>query len=129
MRRLYIHATAVFWLLVAAVAIVGHWSPAADPAAAPATERLIPVEELARHALPDDCWMAIRGAVHDVSAYLPEHPSQPSVVLPWCGREATEAYETKTRGRRHSAQADELLARYRIGRLVSPNSAADGPAK
>ena len=118
MRRLYICATAVFWLLVATVAIVGNWSPAADPASAPAPERLIPVAELAKHALPNDCWMAIRGGVHDVSAYLPEHPSRPSVVVPWCGREATEAYETKTRGRPHSAQADELLARYRIGRLA-----------
>jgi len=118
MRRLYACATAVFWLLVATVAIVGHWSPAADPASPSAAERLIPVAELARHALPDDCWMAIRGGVHDVSAYLPEHPSRPDVVVAWCGREATEAYETKTRGRPHSAQADELLARYRIGRLA-----------
>jgi len=118
MRRLYLYATAVFWLLVSAVAIVGHWSPVADRGHPPATERLIPVAELARHALPEDCWMAIRGSVHDLSAYLPEHPSRPNIVVPWCGRDATEAYETKTLGRRHSAQADELLARYRIGRLA-----------
>ncbi|QKS30062.1 MAG: Soluble cytochrome b558 [Accumulibacter sp.] len=118
MLRLYACTTVVFWLLVATVAIVGHWAPAADPGNPPAAERLIPVAELARHSLPDDCWMAIRGAVHDVSTYLPDHPSRPGVVVPWCGREATEAYETKTRGRPHSAQADELLARYRIGRLA-----------
>jgi cytochrome b involved in lipid metabolism len=118
MRRLYLYATAVFWLSVTAAAIIGHWLPVAEPGDPPATERLIPVAELARHALPEDCWMAIRGGVYDVSTYLPEHPSPLKVVLPWCGREATEAYESKTRGRRHSAQADELLARYRIGRLA-----------
>ncbi|EXI74711.1 MAG: Soluble cytochrome b558 [Candidatus Accumulibacter sp. SK-11] len=118
MRRLYLYATAVFWLLVATVASVGHWWPAADPAGPPAGERTIPAAELARHSLPDDCWMAIRGVVHDLSTYLPEHPSRPSEVVPWCGREATEAYDTKNRGRPHSARADELLTTYRIGRLT-----------
>ncbi|EXI67633.1 MAG: Soluble cytochrome b558 [Candidatus Accumulibacter adjunctus] len=117
MRRLYVYATGVFWLLVTTVAIVGHGVP--EPTGhPPASERLIPLAELARHARPDDCWMAIRGAVHDLGAYLPEHPSQPSVVVPWCGREATEAYESKGRGRPHSPHADELLTRYRIGRLA-----------
>ncbi len=63
--------------------------------------------------------MAIRGQVHDLGAYLPEHPSRPDIVLPWCGKEATEAYETKTRGRRHSAAADAMLASYRIGILAT----------
>ncbi|MEF8726941.1 MAG: cytochrome b5-like heme/steroid binding domain-containing protein [Accumulibacter sp.] len=117
MRRLYVYATGIFWLLVTTVAIVGHWVPE-PPGHTPASERLIPLAELARHARPDDCWMAIHGAVHDLGAYLPEHPSQPSVVVPWCGREATKAYETKGRGRPHSPHADELLTRYRIGRLA-----------
>jgi hypothetical protein len=36
--------------------------------------------------------------------------------VPWCGKEATEAYNTK-QGRLHSPYADELLAKYRIGTL------------
>lgn len=59
--------------------------------------------------------MAIRGAVYDLSTYLPEHPSRPDIVLPWCGKEASEAYNTKMKGRPHSPYADELLAKYRIG--------------
>ncbi len=119
MRRLYVLATALFWLLVAAFWAAGRWWPAADETGTALAERSFAPAELARHALPDDCWMAIRGQVYDVSAYLPEHPSRPGVVLPWCGKEATEAYETKNKGRPHSAQADELLARYRIGRLAA----------
>jgi cytochrome b involved in lipid metabolism len=53
--------------------------------------------------------------VYDLTAYLPEHPSTPSVIVPWCGREASEVYRTKTRGRPHSPEADQLLSRYRIG--------------
>lgn len=43
--------------------------------------------------------LAINGQVYDLSAYLPEHPSKPDIILPWCGKEASEAYRTKTRGR------------------------------
>ena len=74
--------------------------------------------ELASHAIPENCWMAIRGSVYDLSAYLPEHPSRPEVILPWCGKEATEAYNTKTKGRSHKPYADDLLAQYRIGKLA-----------
>ena len=62
--------------------------------------------------------MAIRGGVYDLSAYLPEHPSRPELVLPWCGKEATEAYNTKTKGRPHSPYSDELLNKYRIGKFA-----------
>jgi cytochrome b involved in lipid metabolism len=119
MRRLYLSATLIFWLLVSAFWAGSVWLPRRDGGVADAPERVISTAELARHALAEDCWMAIRGQVHDLGAYLPEHPSRPDVVLPWCGKEATEAYETKTRGRRHSAAADAMLASYRIGILAA----------
>ena len=119
MRRLYLSATLIFWLLVLAFWAGSVWLPRRDGGVADAPERVISTAELARHALAEDCWMAIRGQVHDLGAYLPEHPSRPDVVLPWCGKEATEAYETKTRGRRHSAAADAMLASYRIGILAT----------
>lgn len=63
--------------------------------------------------------MAIEGKVYDLTAYLPEHPSKPGLILPWCGKEASEAYRTKTRGRTHSARADQLLAKYEVGRVAA----------
>ncbi len=119
MRRLYLSTTLIFWLLVSAFWAGSLWLPPADESVAVAAEKVIARSELAKHALPDNCWMAIRGKVYDVSAYLPEHPSRPDLVLPWCGKEATEAYDTKTKGRPHSAYADELLATYRIGSLAT----------
>jgi len=119
MRRLYLSTTAIFWLLVSAFWASSLWLPPAEERVAVAAEKVISLTELAKHALPDNCWMAIRGKVYDVSAYLPEHPSRPDLVFPWCGKEATVAYDTKTKGRPHSAYADELLARYRIGILAA----------
>lgn len=124
MRLLYLMTTAMFWVVVSLFGLqAGQRSEAAPgTAAAPASvappaERRIALAEVARHARPDDCWMAIEGGVYDVTAYLPNHPSEPQLIDPWCGREASEAYRTKTQGRPHSARATTLLARYRIGAL------------
>ena len=122
MRRLFIAATVTFWMLLlgirgAALLQAEDDQPDVAPPAQPAS---ITPAELARHNRETDCWMAIAGSVYDLSTYLPEHPSPPEIVLPWCGREATEAYLTKMRGRPHSTRADALLAQFRIGRLETP---------
>jgi cytochrome b involved in lipid metabolism len=131
MRKLFLAATAIFWAAVMVFAVAGtsippapapsDSSPAApSPAAANTSEKRFTLTEVARHATEADCWMAINGAVYDLTAYLPEHPSRPSIVLPWCGKEATEAYKTKTKGRPHSPAADQLLPSLRIGVLDKP---------
>lgn len=115
MRYLYLSTTAAFWLLVAALWAGSVWHPGAAEATGAASARVISAAELATHATPENCWMAIRGSVYDLTDYLPDHPSRPSIIEPWCGKEATNAYNTKTRGRAHTQAADDLLAQYRIG--------------
>ncbi|NEW97793.1 cytochrome b5-like heme/steroid binding domain-containing protein [Rhodopseudomonas sp. BR0G17] len=117
MRKLFYVSTAAFWIAVAGFWIGNLLVPGTDTSAT-AAEREIGAAELARHAVPKDCWMAIRGNVYDITAYLPDHPSRPSIIEPWCGKEASEAYDTKTKGRKHSPEADALLPKYRIGRFV-----------
>jgi cytochrome b involved in lipid metabolism len=80
-----------------------------------AADKSYSLVEVARHGSKDDCWMLIAGQVYDLTTYVPQHPSDPTAFLPWCGKEATEAYRTKTEGRPHSPYADQLLAKYRIG--------------
>ncbi len=116
-RRLFFFSTALFWALVAGVttsALLG--TP--DDAIAEGQRgkaRVIGSAELAKHASAQDCWMAIRGAVYDVTPYLPQHPTPPEVINTWCGKEATEAYNTKGAGRPHGNATDKMLDRYRIG--------------
>lgn len=116
-RTLFWSATSAFWLAVAGFWIGSLWLPAAQQNLATAAERRISLKEVAQHAKATDCWMAIRGAVYDFGAYIPQHPTRPDIITAWCGKEATEAYNTKTKGRPHSPYADELLAKYRIGTL------------
>jgi cytochrome b involved in lipid metabolism len=117
-RKLYIAATTLFWLVVFGIGMTSAlWSPVKQ-GDVQAQGKAITLAELAKHDAPGNCWMAIRGSVYDLSAYLPAHPSPPDIVLPWCGKEATEAYNTKTKGRPHTPYADELLEKYRIGTLA-----------
>jgi len=118
-RKLFWSASAAFWIAVAGFWIGALWVPETQQSTATAAtaERRIALKEIAPHAKPGDCWMAIRGGVYDFSAYIPQHPAPPAVITTWCGKEATEAYNTKTKGRPHSPYADELLAKYRIGAL------------
>jgi cytochrome b involved in lipid metabolism len=117
MRKLFYASTAAFWIAVAGFWAANLLTPGVEQKAL-AAERDVTAAELAKHATPDNCWMAIRGSVYDLSPYLPDHPSRPSIIEPWCGKEATEAYDTKTKGRKHSSEADAMLPKYRIGRFI-----------
>ena len=121
MRPLFIAATSLFWLAVMVFAVAGtsNTTAATGPASTSVDKRFT-LTEVAQHATEADCWMAINGTVYDFTAYLPDHPSRPSDILPWCGKEASEAYKTKTKGRPHSPAADQMLPRYRIGVLAQP---------
>lgn len=125
MRKLFIFSTVVFWLAVAGFWLNSFLPPAAplsaiSPTISPvveAADKSHTLAEVAGHGGEDDCWMVIDGHVYDITAYLPDHPSNPKLILPWCGKEATQAWQTKGKGRPHSSRADQLLAEYRIGKL------------
>lgn len=130
MRRLVLTATALFWLGMVGFALWPAWRggdtgivEVDTPAPAEPLVRRLTIAELARHDRSDDCWIAIDGTVYDVSDYAARHPAEPEALNVWCGREASEAYRTKGLpggGRPHSARADAMLPRYRIGTLVPP---------
>ncbi len=118
LKRFMFAAFVAFVSSVATIGILGRLSP--SPVAPPvAAERRVGRDELARHSGARDCWMAIGGQAYDLTSYLPRHPAPPSVMTRWCGRDATEAFATKGRGRPHSPAARVMLAQYRIG-LFTP---------
>ncbi len=116
MNRLVYTVFVAFWSSVATLLIM-HWLAAPPPEAA-AEWPVFTLAEVAEHDSLDDCWMAIRGEVYDFTDYIPEHPTPPRIMEPWCGREATEGMETKGRNRPHSGYAWELMEQYRIGSLA-----------
>ena len=128
MKKTVLAATFAFCCFIISVVIVGNLLPPEDsgaPAVVAQTPQTKPppekqytqytLKEVARHATEKDCWMAIGGKVYDFSAYIPQHPSAPEVMLKHCGKEATHAFETKDVGRPHSNYAKGLLPKYLLG--------------
>lgn len=115
--KLTFAAFVAFWASVATVLALSALAP---DSVASDTDELpeIDAETLAEHASLDDCWMAIEGKVYDFTDYIPKHPTPPSIMAPWCGREATEGMRTKGYGRDHSPAAWAMMDDYLIGTYV-----------
>jgi cytochrome b involved in lipid metabolism len=78
-------------------------------------------EEIALHNTKADCWLIINSKVYDVSGYLKlsAHPGENGTITPYCGKEATQAFDTKdkTNPKPHSQSANNFLDNYYLGDL------------
>ena len=80
---------------------------------------MISAQEVAMHNSPDDCWIIISNKVYDVSSYIKLHPGGSDTITPYCGEEATHAFETKDLSREedHSGFAYSHLDSLYVGDL------------
>jgi len=86
---------------------------------------------IAQHSSLQDCWLLIDNKVYNVSSYLSSHPGGVEIIIPYCGKEATNAFATKDGKGSHSDYAHSLLANYYVGTLNQAinQSASDGNQK
>ncbi|MFA5184718.1 MAG: cytochrome b5-like heme/steroid binding domain-containing protein [Patescibacteria group bacterium] len=74
--------------------------------------------EISRHNSAKDCWLLIDNKVYDVTASIASHPGGAQMIISFCGREASEAFNTKGGGgESHSQKARTMLADYYLGDL------------
>lgn len=94
-------------------------SGSAPPPARPS--RRVSADELARHAAPDDLWIAVDGEVLDVTRYVALHPNGPTGLLRYAGKDATEEY-VRVHGQANGARFVEQALRdgsvVSVGRLA-----------
>jgi len=87
---------------------------------APAFGAAFTTDDVAKHASKADCWMVIEGKVYDVTAYLSDHPAPPAMLTDYCGKDATQGWQTKGNKKKgHSRKASVLLKSYLKGDLSS----------
>lgn len=93
----------------------------ASPQAASAQADTYSLAEVATHATSSDCYMAISGAVYDVTPYINSrlHPGG-NMILKGCGSDATQLFTGQKRGGHfHSQVARAVVAKYKIGTLAN----------
>lgn len=70
-------------------------------------------EELAKHCTADDCWIAVRGRVYNITRYLEYHPGGMPELMRGAGKDATKLFDEF-----HAwVNIDQLLAKCFIGPL------------
>lgn len=98
--------------------------PVAQPAGDEAAQQddyiapIFTIDDIIAHDSAEDCWMAIDGAVYDMTGYVAQHPGG-DTILAGCGKDATELFETRPMGSGtpHSERARDMLGDYYIGEL------------
>jgi len=74
--------------------------------------------EVAKHNTESNCYMIVNGKVYDVTNYLPVHPGGSSGIVQYCGKDGTQAFDTKGGKGQHSDRADNDLSSLYVGDLV-----------
>lgn len=83
-------------------------------------KRRVTLEELAKHCEKDDCWLAIRDVVYDVTDFAPRHPGGAFLYL-GAGRDATHMFDSY-----HPLYVEKsMLGKMAIGTLVQPDDVND----
>ena len=73
--------------------------------------------QVAQHNSPDNCWIIVSGNIYDVTNLIPIHSGGPDQIIPFCGKDATTAFDTKNGQGSHSQRAQNVLNNYYIGNL------------
>lgn len=104
---------------VAACPFAGSSEPPAAAAASPPSEpalREVTRSELSRHIDDGNLWIAIDGAVYDVSEYSTRHPGGPAILFAYAGRDVSSAFWQQNGHQSDVVRA--MLAKLRVGRMV-----------
>jgi len=126
MKKLVTLSLFIFWAVVTAVMAAGLvFYQKNDPANcnfplpinSPTGAVTLTLSEIAKHNSTSGCWLLINNKIYNVTAYLGSHPGGVGTIAPYCGKEATNAFNTKDIGRPHSANAAKMLTDYYIGDL------------
>ena len=96
-----------------------------------AQKSFLSLQVIADHKATNDCWMVISGKVYDFTDYLPNHPGGSSSLLPYCGKDATVAFNTKDSNppKPHSQYAKSLLDQYYIGTAGQEIAGSQAPTQ
>lgn len=75
-----------------------------------------PLQKVTRHNQKNNCWIIYQGSIYDITAYFGSHPGGDQLMLQYCGKDATQAFDSKDNvpPNPHSASAFDILQRYRV---------------
>lgn len=77
---------------------------------------ILSMDEVRRHATPEDCWTVVDGTVYDMTTFIARHPAGGSDIIEYmCGKDATDDFRGKHGGQ---GEPEKWLATLKIGTLA-----------
>lgn len=73
----------------------------------PLENSLVTAEELSKHNSQQDCWIAYKGKVYDLTSFLPKHPGSAAAISPFCG--TSEEFESAFEGMHGTSNVPVLM--------------------
>lgn len=116
MKKVCYSAFIGFWASLATLLAIQALATSDSTPASPQVA-FFSMEDISAHASPKSCWLLIEGKVYDLTNYIHQHPTSPTVLIEWCGKDASVGMRTKGYGRDHSPAAWGMLEAYAIGVL------------
>ena len=68
---------------------------------------------VSQHDKPGDCWVVVDGIVLDVTNFIRRHPGGPVAIITHCGKDGTEAFNSRPMV--HDKGARRMLMGMRVG--------------
>jgi hypothetical protein len=90
--------------------------PTQTTSKATTTSTSFTASDVAKHSSQNDCWIIIGNGVYNVTNYLYVHPGGAGQIIPYCGADATAAFQSVRRHTSSRAQTD--LSSVFIGALI-----------
>lgn len=55
------------------------------------------ITEVEKHSQKNDCWVTYEDHIYDITSFFGSHPGGDDVITPYCGKDITSAFNTKTK--------------------------------
>lgn len=72
------------------------------------------IDEVRKHASPEDCWTVIDGYVYEMTSFINRHPAGSRAILRLCGRDGSNDFREEHSGQK---EPNSWLETLRIGKL------------
>jgi cytochrome b involved in lipid metabolism len=104
-------------IILGAGALQNQNKPAAQSSNSPGNSSgsIITMSQVSQHNSASDCWTIVDGKVYDVTNLIPIHSGGAGAIIPYCGKDATTAFDMKNGRGPHSQSAQNALQTYYVG--------------
>ena len=82
------------------------------------TRTTLNMQEIAKHNSASNCWMVINNKVYNLTSFINYHSGGAGNILPYCGKDGTNAFNTKDGQGSHRSGDINIMSNYYIGDLT-----------